>query len=50
MQRYLLVLDADLLAPDEKLGLEPANYPLIPPGRGGGCLERGADRAKVSAG
>ena len=26
MQRYLLVLDADLLALDEKLGLEPVNY------------------------
>ena len=26
MQRYLLVLDADLLALDEKLGLEPINY------------------------
>jgi hypothetical protein len=26
MQRYLLVLDADLLALDEKLGLEPISY------------------------
>ncbi len=26
MQRYLLVLDTDLLALDEKLGLEPINY------------------------
>jgi hypothetical protein len=26
MQRYLLVLDTDLLALDEKLGLEPVNY------------------------
>ena len=26
MRRYLLVLDTDLLALDEKLGLEPINY------------------------
>lgn len=26
MQRYLLVLDTDLLALDDKLGLEPINY------------------------
>ena len=26
MRRYLLVLDTDLLALDEKLGLEPVNY------------------------
>ena len=26
MRRYLLVLDMDLLALDEELGLEPINY------------------------
>jgi hypothetical protein len=45
----------DRIEPDgggsEHVGIQsPPEYPLIPPGRRGGCLEHGADRPQVGAG